>query len=271
MKQVHFPWRPLGAILVEDGLLTETQLELAVAEQRRTGRMLGQILVDFGYLTGFALARVLADQHGVDLQKTGEDEPVPPGDALAEAPATDGRPVSEGAWRPLGKLLVEKGFLGETELRWALAEQRQRRGLRLGELLVERGLLSGAALGRALAEQHGVDLGSEDELEQRVQAAIKPVDPGQPTYQVCEVVIDPTYRTTSVLHESPNFLEAADFAFEYVDEHEPVALEIQRTGGSERETVWMYSQTRAAAAAASRKDLVDTFGFDPTSWGRPST
>src|SRR3954447_16541006 len=63
-----FPWRQLGALLAEEGLLTETELELALDEQRRTGRLLGQIVVDRGYVSGFSLARVLSAQHGVDLQ-----------------------------------------------------------------------------------------------------------------------------------------------------------------------------------------------------------
>ena len=38
-----FPWRQLGALLADEGLLTPTELELALDEQRRTGRLLGQI------------------------------------------------------------------------------------------------------------------------------------------------------------------------------------------------------------------------------------
>ncbi len=34
------------------------------------------------------------------------------------------------------------------------------------------------------------------------------------------------------------------------------------------ETVWTYSDSRAAAKALSRKDLAETFGFDPTVWGQ---
>jgi len=30
--------------------------------------------------------------------------------------------------------------------------------------------------------------------------------------------------------------------------------------------VWTYSETRAQAAELARRDLVDTFGFDPTRW-----
>jgi hypothetical protein len=32
--------------------------------------------------------------------------------------------------------------------------------------------------------------------------------------------------------------------------------------------VWNYSASRAAAVNADRKELVETFGFDPTAWGK---
>ena len=59
MLQARYSWRPLGALLVEKGLLTETQLDTALAEQRRTGALVGQILVKSGSLSGIALPRAL--------------------------------------------------------------------------------------------------------------------------------------------------------------------------------------------------------------------
>ena len=41
-----------------------------------------------------------------------------------------------------------------------------------------------------------------------------------------------------------------------------------RLEGDRQETVWNYSATRAAAVNAERKGLAETFGFDPTRWGR---
>jgi hypothetical protein len=259
METASFPWRSLGTLLVDEGLLTEVQLDVALAEQRRGGRLLGQILVDFGYVTGLGLARVLARQHGVELRA--EEEPAAP---IARTTAIT------TAWRPLGKLLVEMRLLQESQLREALAEQGRHPGSRLGEILVARGFLSGAALARALAEQHGVDVGPAPSLDD-AEVVLTPSIDGEPTYVVCKVSPMQTYQTLSVLHSSPNFLEATDFAFDYVDEHEPEALEIQRVDGVERETVWTYSAARAAALAAERKDLVETFGFDPTRWGRDSS
>jgi hypothetical protein len=259
MDQADFPWRPLGALLADKGLLTRGDLEQALGEQRRSGRLLGQILVERGYLTALSLAQALAEQHGVELQAT---------DAWGSS--ARGRPnVStesrRGAWRPLGSLLVDKGFVSGAELEEALRDQEQN-GRRLGEILVERGYLSGAALALALAEQHGLDLGSQDDLDTHLRTAIRPTSPGEPRYRVHEVAYEPAYRVGPLLYESTNFLEAADFACELVERRNPEALEIQKADGHGCETVWTYSESRAAAEATSRKNLVQTFGFDPMRW-----
>src|SRR5438874_4876952 len=134
MHQASFPWRPLGTLLADEGLLTETELERALEEQERRPRPLGQILVDRGYLSGWTLTRILAQQHGVDLHSTRE---------IQSSPAGRGP-----AWRPLGRLLVETGILTDAELEDALAEQ-QRMGRRLGEVLIARRFLSARELAHA--------------------------------------------------------------------------------------------------------------------------
>ncbi len=261
MTGAHFPWQPLGTLLVQQGVLSSDQLDLALAEQRRSGRLLGQILVYSGYLTGLSLARALSEQHGVELRPKSRAAPsheTDPGRVLESAPGEASPP-----WRPLGRLLVEKGYLTELELEQALAQQLRREGSRLGEILVEGDYVSGPELARALAEQHGVELADPGvELE----TVIRPPAPGEPVYQVCNVVLEPSYLMKAVLYESHNFLESADFAFEYLDGNEPEALEIQRVDGETRETVWMYSEARAAAESAAKPNLVTTFGFDPTRW-----
>jgi DNA repair exonuclease SbcCD ATPase subunit len=60
-------WRPLGALLVEKGLLTAEELEDALAAQQTTGKRLGQILVDRGHVSGPALTNALAEQYGIEL------------------------------------------------------------------------------------------------------------------------------------------------------------------------------------------------------------
>src|SRR5258705_10443390 len=67
MESAESIWRPLGELLVEKELMTEDELELALAEQAETGRLLGAILVERGYVSGPALAVALAEQYGVEL------------------------------------------------------------------------------------------------------------------------------------------------------------------------------------------------------------
>jgi len=62
----------LGERLVERGVLTERQLELAVREQKRTGAMLGEILTQLGLLTAQTLSAVLAEQGGVSYVELSE-------------------------------------------------------------------------------------------------------------------------------------------------------------------------------------------------------
>jgi hypothetical protein len=252
---LQFPWRQLGELLVAEELLTEDELEQALAEQATTGRLLGQIIVSNGYLSAFSLARVLSDQHGVHLSpKEG-----------APSPLAAVSPKPQQAWRPLGNLLVDMEFLTDSQLERALAAQREEGG-RLGEILVSRGLLSGGELARALAEQHGVELGAQDEAE--LQTVLRPVTADEPVYKLFEVIFEPGYQRRTELFESVNFLETADYAFDFVDQHDPAALEIHRTHGAAQETVWNYSASRSAAVNAERKDLAQTFGFDPIIWGK---
>ena len=251
---LQFPWRQLGELLVAEELLTEDELEQALSEQAASGRLLGQIIVANGYLSAFSLARVLSQQHGVQLSpREGAPAPGP----VATAP--------EQAWRPLGQVLVDLEFLTESQLERALAAQREE-GCRLGEILVSRGLLSGGELAQALAEQHGVELAAQDEVE--LQTVVRPLTAEEPVYRLFEVIFEPGYQRRTELFESANFLEAADYAFEFVDQHDPAALEIHRTHGAAEETVWNYSASRAAVVNAERKDLAQTFGFDPTLWGK---
>ena len=63
-----YSWQPLGALLLAKGLLTENQLQWALSEQQRTGRLVGEILVESGTISAFTLARALTEQHGVELQ-----------------------------------------------------------------------------------------------------------------------------------------------------------------------------------------------------------
>jgi len=55
----------LGDLLVEKGLISETQLQSALAEQRKSGRKLGRVLIDSGYVEEEALLTTLSSQIGI--------------------------------------------------------------------------------------------------------------------------------------------------------------------------------------------------------------
>lgn len=64
--------KPLGERLIDQGILTEPQLELALKQQRQTGNMLGEVLIGLGFVSDDVLTSVLAAQSNVssvDLKK----------------------------------------------------------------------------------------------------------------------------------------------------------------------------------------------------------
>jgi hypothetical protein len=67
VSAAELPWRPLGSLLVQKGLVSENELDDALAEQERSGRRLGEIMLEAGMISGPALTKVLAEQWGVDL------------------------------------------------------------------------------------------------------------------------------------------------------------------------------------------------------------
>ena len=52
----------LGDLLVEQRLISETQLEAALAEQKKTGRKLGRVLIENGYVKEDVLLNLLSEQ-----------------------------------------------------------------------------------------------------------------------------------------------------------------------------------------------------------------
>ena len=57
----------LGKILLQKGLVTETQLRQAIARHKETGKMLGEVLSELGFVSPDNLARALADQLGMNI------------------------------------------------------------------------------------------------------------------------------------------------------------------------------------------------------------
>jgi len=241
-----FPWRPLGEHLVERGFVVRSELEAALAGQQRTGRKLGEILVAQGALTGSQLTRILVEQTGLRVE---DSAPVaPPPDAPADAEP----------WRPLGRVLVARGAIAEAELEEALQVQRES-GRRLGEILVERGYATAQALVSAVIEQHGLE-------EEAPAAAVVAAPPsGEETYQV----EDHGSEEARVVFRSEAFLDAVDFAFEYLEAESPERLRIFRLLGRKREEVWSYGPETAAETEGEPRDLLEVYGYDVMRWRGP--
>ena len=67
----------IGDILVEKGIITPRELEMAVKKQGETKEMLGQVLINMGLVTERKLLQILAEQQGVefvDLKTTQIDQ-----------------------------------------------------------------------------------------------------------------------------------------------------------------------------------------------------
>ncbi len=140
--------RLIGAILIENGLITPDQLDRALELQAKSGERLGEIFVtEFG-VSRLDLAGVLVEQwSGPEVVS---DEPLrtaPPADAYE--PLT---PDEVQIRRPIGEIFVELGFITSEQLEAALAAQSQS-GARIGEILVEQGSLTRLDLASALVEQ----------------------------------------------------------------------------------------------------------------------
>jgi hypothetical protein len=254
VTQVDFPWRPLGENLVERGFIVPGELETALAEQEQTGRKLGEILVSRGAITSAQLTRLLLEQAGLRLEpEPAEAEPAP----TAAAPSA----THESApWRPLGRVLVDRGVLAEAELEKALQVQRES-GRRLGEILVERGYVTPQALVSAVIAQHGL------EEEAPTGAVVATPTDGEETYQVEDHSSDE--EEVRVVFRSEAFLDAVDFAFEYLEAESPERLRIFRVLGRKREEVWTYGPETAAETKEQPRDLLDVYGYDVMNWRGP--
>ena len=96
---------------------------------------------------------------------------------------------------------------------------------------------------------------------------------GQSSYAVHEGLKRHPGLDLGLRHESESFLDAAEFAFEFLDEHDPEregrvsALEIVRVTPALRETVWRYEHD---GTPQGHQDPRELWGFDFTSWRGPA-
>lgn len=119
----------MGEILISQQWITPSQLDAAVAEQKKSNQRLGEILVRLGHLTTMELDFILAQQKGNTL--TGEADTVK---------------------QRLGDILKKSKRLSPRELACAVGEQKKTNE-KLGEVLLRLGLLDSDELGAVLAWQ----------------------------------------------------------------------------------------------------------------------
>ena len=74
MEAARIPWRRLGEILVDNGVITAAMLEEALAEQARTNERLGEVLLRRQALSAEELANALMDQLGRQVAREASEE-----------------------------------------------------------------------------------------------------------------------------------------------------------------------------------------------------
>ena len=95
---------------------------------------------------------------------------------------------------------------------------------------------------------------------------------GQSSYEVHEGLKSHPGLDLGLRFTTPSFLEAADFALEFLDEHDSEregkvsALEIVRVRSEHRDTVWRYEHD---GSRSGHQDPKEVWGFDVTAWRGP--
>lgn len=125
--------RLLGRILLDGGLVSPADLELALAEQQKTGEMLGEVLVRLSILDAAQIKASLATQEYLGSMDS----------ALKTA---------AGPRDKLGLMLCKSGYLSEDTLDDALTLQKAT-GEKLGEILIRIGVINGKQLDALLQFQ----------------------------------------------------------------------------------------------------------------------
>jgi len=180
----------LGAILLDSGLLTDEELQMALERHREVGGSLAEVLVDMGLLSERRIAQAIEDHFGIPLVELPKMEIPPKVKALLPAEKAkelqaipfaldeEAGVVRVAFVNPLDTLALEEvedltGLVVEpyqatkSDFLHALAKNYPELGLplppppsgpnqtelKLGELLVKKGLISQDALEEALVEQ----------------------------------------------------------------------------------------------------------------------
>ncbi|MFH0878055.1 MAG: hypothetical protein V1863_07545 [Candidatus Omnitrophota bacterium] len=113
--------RKLGELLVENGILTESQLLEALEAQKQKKKILGEVIVQLGFTTQEKLDTALARQFGSKL----------------------------------GEILISMGLITFEHLQRAIGDQRNS-NKSLGEILIDRGYVNEIDLMQGLSKQYNI-------------------------------------------------------------------------------------------------------------------
>jgi len=277
----------LGAILIADDLITETELQKALTIQKETGHLLGRILVDAKLISQTDLYWALARQAGLEYEPDVDSAKVPTeladlllrADAIrlqavplravagrvivAVADARNIRDVEEILGRPMSAVLASPDQLSAQLLKTYGAD----RG-RIGESLVKQDRISREQLKAALDLQHKtgrgkalgeilVELGhiSKDELE----AAVQKQKSGGPRLE------DTLVQSGKISPELMARSLAIQLGFEYVDlftfQIDPYVVQLVPEGTLRRYGV-MPTRLKDNTLQVAMKDPRNVFAID---------
>jgi len=119
--------RKLGELLVENGILTESQLVTALDAQKKERKLLGEIIVGLGYAAKEKLDAALAKQYGSRLGEILISKSLISFEQLHEA-----LDEQKNSSKSLGEILTNKGYIAEADLMEGLVKQYNMPYIKLG-------------------------------------------------------------------------------------------------------------------------------------------
>jgi hypothetical protein len=120
-------------------------------------------------------------------------------------------------------------------------------------------LLVDEAQPTALALLAGPARTSESSAPPAIEHLASPESEDGPIHELRQPGVGPA------LHSCPSFLDACDFAFDYLEQSDPDELEIIRVSGESRMRVWSYSRSDAATT----REIVEDPSASSAQIGRP--
>ncbi len=215
-RAVAHLWPPLGALLIREGLVTDADLETALAQQRLSAsRRLGEILVERGVVRRADVARLVAEQYELPFVELAE----------SEVEQTTAALLPEEIARRYAALPI--GFLPDGSLRVVVADPTN--VLYSDELHLALGVpLSFAvadptAIDAAITLSHEAAPTVDDRVEDTSPVAGQAVDPSDGSHpRTFDEVVDTS--TDDAVAESAAVEDAADV---------PAADELAETDGME--------------------------------------